>query len=660
MLQTAQIKWFVPPPDNISAMLSKRGFNTTPASFNTSTFIMLDILPPSLAKKLPLRGAILLLGLSLSTFGQTESELIAKLDQSFQTGEPSNIQRSLQILDSLKASVDAKRWAEADLTLNSLRSFSATTPNTALVIEQLRTSFRAKASAAQTQRDAALDSILTDTVAKLAARAPLSDFDALLNRFTPIPVFSDRTGDSGSQKIEMARSFVARCQDFLANSTSGNYDAALNSLNEALRLSATLPAVSRSKLLAVQADLSKKRSAGSDPQDERIEVLKKQIDATIASSKTAADLDALLLELGKPVRNNNASGNNQVFELMRRFVRRWQDYVNQVATGNNSAAFNTLRELANDNTYESFYPRSRILARMETTGNSTPAASGSLLAPEALTIDNLEQFARQISARRSGPYAAVTNDPANDELAQEVARVHTALTQFQLGNPHLALAGTRTHLSGRVNPYSGALARVQQSLLLRVLPAYVQAPDDLKPLAGETPEVYLRRVVKHGSEKKDWALAVRSLEAIQSLINNIPGSALNADLNAYRQLLVATNQERAEQWTAAIRSYLNVLRAESGTLPVDEIGRRLKALKAAHPQEYQTAEAQPEPAEAHRGFPVGYIDGRTPPNRINPLMGQDASITGYSTLPDTPMIPRPAMIATPTPTPTPTPSPIRR
>jgi hypothetical protein len=67
-----------------------------------------------------------------------------------------------------------------------------------------------------------------------------------------------------------------------------------------------------------------------------------------------------------------------------------------------------------------------------------------------------------------------------------------------------------------------------------------------------------------------------------------PGSA-QADRSGFQQFLVGLNQERAEEWSAAVRAYQSALRSAGPNLPAEEIGRRIRAIKEAHPKEYEAA-----------------------------------------------------------------------
>lgn len=71
----------------------------------------------------------------------------------------------------------------------------------------------------------------------------------------------------------------------------------------------------------------------------------------------------------------------------------------------------------------------------------------------------------------------------------------------------------------------------------------------------------------------------------------VGGVDLTSDIAGYRDFFTGLNQERAGQFTAAVRSYLSSLRSAGPNLPAEEIGRRLKELKASHPQEFASAES---------------------------------------------------------------------
>ncbi len=174
-----------------------------------------------------------------------------------------------------------------------------------------------------------------------------------------------------------------------------------------------------------------------------------------------------------------------------------------------------------------------------------------------------------------------------------------------------------------------------QRLLLRALQLQIRPPDTLHPADGESGPNYLQRVLTAGRDARDWALVYRVLQAQPSSLTGFSPAELALDLGAFRLFFTGLNLERAGQVASAVRSYLGSLRAAGPNLPVEEIGRRLKELKAEHPQEFATAENTPEPANL-------------PP--FSSLPGTDPRATSRST-PPPPALPPVESTAQSSPTP---------
>ncbi len=536
-----------------------------------------------------------------------------------------------QYLNALNAALAKGRYVEAEQLLGNLRAGPAgANPAAGSYIDQLIMEIHSLADAANAERDQALEEIVDDTCAKFSTNAKVEDFDPLFKRLAGLAPAAGQYNDPNAQKIEMVRSFVSRVQDYLQQSSHGNTEQAANALNEIIQISGRLPAVSRSKLLALQDEIGARQAARNAALAAQLEDLRKNVITVVDSAKSAADFDAVLADLAKPpaadpYRGNGSAGNlfNQ-FESLRRFTHRWQDYFSQLESGNTNAAQNALRELANDGSSEAFYPRSRILARLngKLTMGSDPDLVGAIVTPAELTLDTLDKLARQSAARRSGGGVSGGVDPGMDEVANESARLRAAASQLKLGNPQAALSLPRTsNFLSHSGDYEFAFARVQQALIVQALAVSLAAPAELKPADNETPASFLQRVLRYGRDKADWQLVYRALEVSQTM--GLQGGGFS-DYAGYRIFFIGLNQERAGDWQAAVRSYQSSLRTVGPNLPVDEIGKRLKTLKEAHPKEYEAAQGQAETssidlrgvipvgAMPNRGNPAGYVAVRDP------------------------------------------------
>jgi len=479
---------------------------------------------------------------------------------------------------------------------------------TVALAEQLRIVVHAEVTASELKLAGVLDPIMNEACTKLKAGAPASEFDPLLRRLSNLQLPAGLSNLSASQQIELARSFLNRCQDYvMQNQQPGAADQADAILNDIIQIAARLPAIPRSQLLEIQAEAAQRSITRNATAGARLENLKKLVATAFDSAKVPADLDPVLAELAKPSglgpdRYGNPSANlNSQFELLRRYARRWQDYLSQLEAGNGAGSQSILRDLAGDNNIETFYPRSRILARIN--GQAVASTSSDpLVTAETLSLDTLEKFNLQAMARQT---ANGRGDVQLDNLVLESANLIAAENQLKIGNPRPAIIQARGQNANiRSGPYALAFGRMQQALLLRALPIYIGAPAGLTVTAQETAEAYLQRVIGWARDRQDWQLVYRALDTAQTQAPALSNSPLASDLNGYRLFFTGMNQERGEQWTLAIRSYLSALNTDAPNLPAEEIGNRLKKLKAAHPQEYDAAE-KPAGLDPRRGVPGG-------------------------------------------------------
>ena len=539
------------------------------------------------------------------------------------TGDQNNANPQMaQYLGALDGALAKARYSDAEQLLNALRTGPAGANAKAVAcIDQLILELKALTNAAIAQRDAALDQIMGDASAKFFSNAKVADFDPLLKRLAELPPVSGQYNDPSVQKTEAVRSFVTRAQDYMQQTALGNPDQAANTLNELIQIAGRLPALPRSKLLAMQAEAAAGLAARNDVIAIRLEALKKSALTAIDSAKAAADFDEILVELAKPLAfDSSRSGGNynsltNQLESLRRFTRRWQDYFSQIEAGNTTAAQNTLRELAGDNSSEAFYPRSRILARLNPKipvapgaagGNPAPGSAEPLVSPAELTVGTIDKLFQQLQLRR---FANMS--PAGlDDLPSELGYLRTAVAQLKAGNSQAVVAQLRLGFStsGRVGGYAEALAALRNDILMRVAPSYLEAPAEVQPSKQDSYEAYCKKVVEYGRVKKDWPLVYRGL--FSSLSQPMINPVNNPELTGYRQFFSGLQQESAGLWYMAARSYFSCLNSGALNLPVDEIGGRLKRIKSDHPEEY--SQAQSLPFNGDPFFPPGRpMDPRT-------------------------------------------------
>lgn len=557
-----------------------------------------------------LRLLAVVLSLASAAFAQTPSTdsllqaLESSLKQPSKALDPDAAGRTQPYVAALRNALAAHDYAESGRLLAALKGTPLGSADpTGGIIDQLQTNVRAEVAAAATARDAEIDAVISDVRAKFSKRAPAAAFDPILARLAKLGAATNAYNDQSRGKLESVRMFVMRWQDYLLQSSQGNLEQAANGLNMLMEIAGQQGIVPRSELAALQAENQAKAAAArvsrGDAATARVQALTKSVQAATEAAKTPADLDALLAEINKPLTDDpnnrgNLPGNAPLqIESMRRFVLKWQDYLAQLEAGNGQAATNILRELSYDNGASTFIPRSRLLALLngKAPGKVAPVASEPLVTPDELTPETLDRLVLQLNARNDR-----TSVTGMEDLAVEASRLRAAYAQLKLGNPYPAFTvGSSSAGMGRFGPYAFALARVQQTLVVRALPAYVEAPAGLTPSDNETPTAYLLRLVQRGQQAKDWQLVYRALKAAQSLNQRFGfgSDRVSLDVAGYQLFFQAMNEERAGLWMGAVRSYLSALRTSGPDLPAEEIGDRLAQLKNAHPQEYEAAQRLP-------------------------------------------------------------------
>lgn len=527
------------------------------------------------------------------------SQLLSSLQKS--AGANAELKRYADMLAaSLPTALAQGQYDEVERSLLQTKVAFSASRDSVGILEELIAKVESAGQAAKARRASEADAIVRELADRFNSRAPAQDFDPLLRRisaFTPTPYAQD----PASAELEGAREFITHWQDYLVQSSQGKQREAENSLQALVQLAARFTAVPRSALMTLQSNPpANEAAAAMDRQEKaRVDSMVAKAVAAIDSAKTAADLDPLVAELAAaPLEGNGGNypgggvlPSTRRLDNVKIFVREWQEYLAAAHSGKPTDAMRILQDLANPRYDASFYPRSKVLELMQ---HPVSAAAGPLIAPDALTIDNLREFYRQLIGLNGTSYLADHGEP---QLEQVVSQLCTALGQVRAGNPANAVSNARNSVVGfyQAGDYTGAVARVTDEIVLLALPPYIEAPAEFAPLPTESAKSYLDRVLKGAVASKNWELAYRAVLARGELSSRMGGSAdTMADTEVLRDMILATNQEAAQQWADCTTSYLNALRALSTLVPAKEIGDRLERIKAEHPEDYESGKKQAE------------------------------------------------------------------
>jgi len=283
------------------------------------------------------------------------------------------------------------------------------------------------------------------------------------------------------------------------------------------------------------------------------------------------------------------------------FLCHWQDYLQQMKSGNVDAGARVLRELANDTSRYPFVPRSEILGRINGSPNdngdgspvqpAVPSVQGKTLADvDALIIQTRELLSRNRNAQDLQQFLQKL-----DALAQAREAARSGLLGQAFGyctNRDLMMNG------------QDYLLPLRQELLAQILPDYVGVAKTYPMGKDETAPDYLLRITKEARTKGDWMTAWKAMDTYRAVAYaNGSGQPawLSGEIQGLSQFIVAQNLEAAGQYVDAIRAYKRVLSQQGEDLPIKETTDRLAALKKEHPDDFDAAS---KPAEIVRPVPM--------------------------------------------------------
>ncbi|MFT3780491.1 MAG: hypothetical protein QM790_00655 [Nibricoccus sp.] len=526
---------------------------------------------------------------------RTIDELAKAIEQETKANSPDRAALSNlgNYLGQIRGAIVRDDLAEAERGLLGIRpTLLAAVPKMAESLDQVLVAVRAQNAAKEASLERAIETISADIRSKIASHAPAKDFDSFFSALNGLAVSRNNYGyneSSPAAKIEALRNFVSRWQDYLTQTSLGNADQAAQALNELTTLSARVPVVPRSDLLAIQADIAKLRDTRGAATNERIAALTKRVQTAIANAKNAAELDDLLVELSKPRSNQEYRNYDQPGpEQLRQFVTRWQDYLSKRDANNTSAAQDVLRGLLNDTGFQVIYPRSKLLAlsAAATTNQSGSSVLDIEKLPTQLTRANIDEFIKVL--------------PTTGEL--EYSEFRTALNDLSNAR-RLLLTGSASQVWTNLNMsyprnipdrYARDFAIIKRNLQIEAAIQILQPDPKLSPNETETPATYLNRLLGDARDRSDWQTGLNILSLIAS--SEFRTDAAQRDYSAYRLLVMATKFEAAEQFAQAVQSYLASLKAAGPNVPAKTVGDRLKNIETNHPKEFEAGKQMTDSA----------------------------------------------------------------
>jgi hypothetical protein len=438
-----------------------------------------------------------------------------------------------------------------------------------------------------------LDAISADIAVKFNAMAPAAAFDPLLARIGKLQLASIRgmSQDPMAVRAYGLQQFIAGWQDYLLQKDKAP-ESANNSLQQLVALSATITVIPRTTLLGMAIKPEDMQAARLKKANDFMTALTDKVVATIDAAKSPSDLDPLFAEISQAANNRNDYGsNNNRVQNLKYFVQNWQDYLAAIKDGRITDARTDLHGLENPNYDASFYPRSKILAAINSLPPAPPPRMLSLAKPEQVTLDNLDSFLAQIMALRDN---AAFKAEGENGLEQAVVNLKQAYTDVKAGRGKDVLSNPMINANafGGLGRYNDAIAQLWLQVKLQAAPDAIDAPATMaKPTDKDTFASYLEHSLVAAIASKDWALATRILRTEQV---TTPADAAE-DLVGIHALIIGGNHEAADQWAEAVGSYTSALNSTGRHLPIKELSARLLAIQKAHPDEYAAGLKLPDP-----------------------------------------------------------------
>jgi hypothetical protein len=321
---------------------------------------------------------------------------------------------------------------------------------------------------------------------------------------------------------------------------------------------------------------------------EKMEALLEQTRKSVQNAHKAAELDGIIRDLSlaqeqREVVTERMRSISAQLQSARQFVTLWQDYLDHRVSGRTAPAQQSLQNALN-HTGANIVPRSEILERLAELNKKDEVAAPPLvrlreIMDKAKTLADLPAAIDAVRDCRDPGSTDRSTDPAA-QLYEELTRLNQCYKEFRAGLPTIVQVRPEypTHL-----PEAVELALPLKVELLRLaIPRFLRV--DEKPATDEAPDAYVERMMRLAFDRCDPRL-IQRVHHVQNAINGISNAVqLSRGLDA---LLAARNQEDAGQFLPAVISYQKALRFGGELVPADSIGRRLAAIKVAHPEEYE-------------------------------------------------------------------------
>ena len=349
----------------------------------------------------------------------------------------------------------------------------------------------------------------------------------------------------------------------------------------------------------------------------RINAALEKAAAACLSAKKESDLDVVLVELNAR-RQRSPDHPSSTLRLREgsklddaiRFVSRWQEYLAKAAGGYTLAANKLLHELANRPSTFPLLTHAQILAKL---GPEPKPESPDVPLRAVKNLDDLPPVIAQLSSRTTRLQNMVSGSVSEElgAILNDLKMIEKGHTAFKSGaySQSLQVVSHRTGW-GRVSSLEAN--RLKSLLLAEVFPRYLEIPDHKEMKSGENPSQFLLRLADEATAKGDWNMVQRILDTYRLFAFDVKAPAwLQGEITACAAFLVGQNLEKAEQFSAAVRSYQSVLKQAGKRVPTKEAGERLAAIQKDHPEAFTAAMKEAEIRDLIESI------GRSSPRSVN-------------------------------------------
>ena len=457
------------------------------------------------------------------------------------------------------------------------------------------------------QKISALENlVLEDEQKQQAGATPATDATAVTppattNAAPAMPTITFAQMGPAVRYVRSLRQDVARQSYTNAISAANNAAGADNS-----------PAVQKAvaDLLPLLQKAKDEQEASSKQELQGVQGLIDRATKVILSAKDPKELDPLVVEIGQAIAQNRSGvyapdrqATSTLLQEVSRFVKEWQSYLSDQASGNAMQAANDLRSLANMSDTYMPIPRSELLARAAKASGTEPAAID--MQVEVKSFDDIPAAISKLQMlQRSGNYNMEMNtlmsslqSLQNAYLAYQDKNYSGALQAMQ-GYPMMIDSMINPTTAGEKPPAHDSLRReiieLKDTLLVEIAQGLLAMPDAPAPQKDESGPNYVLRIAELKKKAADWTGLQQVLMVYQQVAGMYnPQPWLQEDLSGIHAYLIGEKLEAAGQYLDAIRSYRQALATLGKFFPADPAAAKLKELEKAYPDAYKEALQQP-------------------------------------------------------------------